>query len=66
MTGPTTRPIPRPKDDFARFGDFKALERPFPDLEDVATDVDFCDCELGHNGLGMAIRKCDCPERKRP
>ena len=23
-----------------------------------------CDCELGHNGLGMAIRECDCDERK--
>lgn len=22
-----------------------------------------CDCELGHNGLGMAIRECDCWER---
>lgn len=23
-----------------------------------------CDCELGHNGLGMATRECDCAERK--
>lgn len=25
---------------------------------------ELCDCELGHNGLGMAIRECDCEERK--
>jgi hypothetical protein len=30
-----TRPIPRPKDAFARFGDFKATERLEPNLEDV-------------------------------
>lgn len=23
--------------------------------------MSLCDCELGHNGLGMAIRECDCP-----
>lgn len=23
-----------------------------------------CDCELGHNGFGMAGRECDCEERK--
>ena len=22
-----------------------------------------CDCELGHNGIGMAVRECDCNER---
>lgn len=23
-----------------------------------------CDCELSHNGFGMALRECDCEERK--
>jgi hypothetical protein len=25
-----------------------------------------CDCELGHNGLGAAIRECDCQEMNKP
>lgn len=25
-----------------------------------------CDCELGHNGMGMVLRECDCPAFRSP
>jgi hypothetical protein len=49
-----TRPIPRPKDDFARFGDFKALERQFPMEDRIVNAYGEPPIYLGHGYFDLS------------
>jgi hypothetical protein len=37
------------------------IEENEPEAPQPAETVRLCDCELGHNGMGIAGRVCDCP-----